>query len=67
MPPEDCVRREQGPNLLEFLAAKELAFDCQATTLIIGQQDSLVVELLFENGVLGAKVNARFSACLMLG
>ncbi len=41
VPPQDRVRREQGSNLLELLASEllaseELAFDCQATSLLIG-------------------------------
>ncbi len=46
----------QSPDLLELSATENLAFDCQTTSLIIGQQDPFLAELLFENGVLGAKV-----------
>ena len=56
MPSQNSVRCEQGSDLLELFAAKELAFDCQSTSLVIGQQDSLLAELLFKNGILGAKV-----------
>ncbi|TWT84700.1 hypothetical protein CA13_61800 [Planctomycetes bacterium CA13] len=53
---QDCVRCEQRPSLLELFAANEFSFDCQTTSLVIGKQDPLLAELLFENGIFGAKV-----------
>ena len=39
-----------------MLSADPLAFDCPSMTLPVVSQDSLLAELLFENGILGAKV-----------
>ncbi len=44
------------PILCELLAFQRLAFDSQGTSLYIGQQDLLLAERLFENGIVGAKV-----------
>ena len=60
MPSQDRVRREQDADLGELFASQNLAFDGQSKSLVIGQQDSLLAELLFENGILGAKVLNRF-------
>ena len=39
---------EQRANLCELLAAENLSFDGHATTLVIGQQDSLVADVLHQ-------------------
>ena len=41
---------------MRVAASQHFAFDGQSTSLLIGQQDSFLAELLFENGVLGTKV-----------
>lgn len=56
MPPSDRVECEQNFNLRQLIACEELAFDCQSTSLVIGQQDPLPSEFLFENDILGAKL-----------
>ena len=52
MPVEDCVWREQRSNLGERLAPNGLSFHSYSSALVIGQQDSLVAELLFQDSQL---------------
>jgi hypothetical protein len=56
MPSQNGVGREQRANLCKLFAAENLAFDGQATSLVIGQQGSFLAAFLFENCVLDAKV-----------
>ncbi|WP_146397224.1 hypothetical protein [Planctomycetes bacterium CA13] len=51
MPTEDCIQREEGANLAQCLSAENLALDRQATMLVIGQNDSILFEFLFEDCV----------------
>ena len=46
MPTKDCVRRKQRADFKESLAAEDLAFHGQASSLVVGQENSLLSELL---------------------
>jgi hypothetical protein len=56
VPTQDGVRRHQGADLSEEPAAKDLGFDCQASALIVVEQDASLDELLPEDLVFGAQV-----------
>ena len=52
MPTQDRVGREQGSDLRECLAPENLSFDRQSSALVIGQQDSLVADVLYQDSAL---------------
>ena len=52
MPSQDRVGREQGADLGELFASQDLAFDGQAATLVIGQQNSPFTERLYQDSTL---------------
>jgi hypothetical protein len=56
MPAQNGVRRKQRADLLQHLAAQNLAFDGQAAPLIIIEQDPFLTELLLEHLTFSAKV-----------
>jgi hypothetical protein len=56
VPAQDGIRRHQGADLGEKLAAKDLGFDGQASALIVVQEDASLAELLAEDLVFGAKI-----------
>lgn len=49
MPAEDCVRREQGTDLIEDLSAQDFPFYRQAASLVVVQDDPPFPQLLLEH------------------
>ena len=60
MPAQDCVRCEQRAKLPQSFSAQDLAFDSQPSSLVVGQQDTLWDQLLFEYLNLRTKVLDHF-------
>jgi hypothetical protein len=56
VPPQDRVRRHQGPDLSEQLAAEDFAFDGQASALVVVEQDPPLSKLLPEDLVLSTQI-----------
>lgn len=53
MPTHDRVGSYDRGNVLECLASQDLTLDCEAPTLVIVEQDTLLANLLLQNLVLG--------------
>jgi hypothetical protein len=53
---ENGVRRHDGRDLREQLAAEHHALRCQAAPLVIAQSEALTAELLFQQPVLLSEV-----------
>src|ERR1035441_9235601 len=49
MPAQNGVRREERADLVQELATQDLAFDGQATTLVVVEQDPFLAVLLLEH------------------
>ena len=60
MPTQNRVRCEQRTKFLESLATEDFACDCQASSLVVIEQDPLFVELLFEHLVFGSQILDHF-------
>ena len=56
VPAQDRVGRDETGHVHEALPAERLAFDCQATPLVIGKAETPVAELFAEDAVLGLEV-----------
>ena len=56
MPSEDGVRRDDRRDLVEQPSTKWLAFDSEATGLVVSQPKSLLAEVLAEDVVLFEQV-----------
>ena len=56
MPTKNCVRRKKRTDFIQYFSARDFAFDCQTSTLIVVEQDSLLSEFFLEHGILGTKV-----------
>jgi hypothetical protein len=52
MPGQQCVRRNQVGNFVQYSTANKLGFRCQASALIIGKPKPTSAKLLFENPIL---------------
>ncbi len=63
MPTQDGVGRDERSNFGEGLSADGLAADSKTATLIIGQPESSVPELLLEDSVLLSEV---FDDCVLM-
>ena len=61
MPAEDRIRSHDGGKLVEHLAAEDLAFDGEPTSLVIVEQYAFPSELLPEDPVLRQEVVDRVS------
>jgi hypothetical protein len=56
MPAENRVRIRNVRQMLEHLPSENPAFDGQAPTLVVVEQDSALSELLSQNSILGQEV-----------
>jgi hypothetical protein len=52
MPAQDCFGSHDGGKLVEYLAAEDLAFDGEPTSLVIVEEYSFLPELLPEYVIL---------------
>jgi len=52
IPAQDSFRSDDASDLFKDLAAQDLAFDGEATALIIARAEALVAQLLAEDAVL---------------
>ena len=56
VPAEDRIGREKRAHLGKSLSAKDLAFDCKASALVVIEENPSFSKLLFENLVLGPQI-----------
>ena len=56
MPSKNRVGCKQRADFFKQFVAQDLTFDGQATSLIVGQQNSFLANLFLENLILGTKV-----------
>src|ERR1019366_7560432 len=56
MPAQNGVRREERTDLLQCLAAQDLAFDSQAASLIVIEQNPFLADLLAQHLVLRTQI-----------
>jgi len=61
MPAEDCFGSHDGCKLVEHLAAEDLAFDGEPTSLVIVEEYSFLPELLPEYVILSEEEVDRVS------
>ena len=56
MPAQDRVRRDDGTDLSEHLAAEDLALDRQASPLVVGEPDAFLAVRFLQDLILGAQI-----------
>jgi hypothetical protein len=56
VPSQDSVGREQCAHFLKAFSTKDLAFDGKSASLVVGEQDAFLPDVLLEHLVLSSKV-----------
>ena len=56
VPSQDRVGREQCAHFVQAFSTKNSPFDGESTTLVVGEQDALLPNVLLEHLVLGSQV-----------
>lgn len=59
VPTQQCVRRHEIGNFVQYPTADKFGFRCQATALIIGKPEPTIAKLLSQDPILFAQVIDR--------